>query len=49
VKKLQRSGRLTAGISAHDALKQELEAVLNTHVQDMEGEAELAGDGGKEA
>lgn len=42
VRTLQRVGRLTGGISPHAALKEETEAVLHAHVQDMEGEAEIA-------
>jgi hypothetical protein len=41
VRKLQKSGRLSAGLSAHEALKQEIEALVHAHVQDMEGEAEV--------
>lgn len=43
VRLLQRAGRLSKG-SAHAALKEELEAVLAAHIEDLGGDVDLARD-----
>lgn len=41
VKALQRCGRLSKGMTARQALQEEIEAVVHAHVEELEGEAEV--------
>jgi len=43
VKVLQKAGRLSREMSARAALREEIEAVVSAHVEDLEGEAEENG------